>query len=125
MGAEPAAGSPIDKMTNRVRQGLASLVARVKALRLAVRVDNFRLVQHLRMGLVLYLKHLGQSLRSDVARLFEVSGVWVRNAGERHQTKRQVLQVIRRIIPRLTRSSRAWETWSFSNTQLIVKPGSS
>src|SRR6516162_4026942 len=101
MGTKLAAGSPLDKMTDRLRQGLASLVARVKALRNAVRVDNFRLVQRLRKGLVLYLRHLGQPLHSDVARLFEVSGTWVRNAGKRHQTKRRVLEVIRRIIPRL------------------------
>ena len=55
------------------------------------------------MGLVLYLRHLGEPLRNDIARLVDVSGVWVRNIGERHQTKRHVLQIIRRIIPRLER----------------------
>jgi hypothetical protein len=63
-----------------------------------VRVDNFRLAQRLRMGLVLYLRHL---LRNDVARLFQVSGLWVRNVGDRHWTKRHIQRIIRRIIPRL------------------------
>ena len=103
MGARLATRSlfPIDKVTKGLRKGFTLLVARVKALRRAVRVDNFRLAQRLRMGLVLYLRHLGEPLRKDIARLVDVSGVWVRNVGERHQTKRQVLQIIRRVIPRL------------------------
>src|SRR6516164_1471056 len=103
MGAGLATRSlfPIDKMTKGLRKGFTLLVARVKALRRAVRVDNFRLAQRLRMALVLYLRHLGGPLRNDIARLVDVSGVWVRNVGERHQTKRQVLQIIRRVIPRL------------------------
>ena len=36
-----------------------------------------------------------------VAQLFEVSGLWVRNVGDRRQTKRSTLRVIRRIISRL------------------------
>ena len=74
------------------------LRVRVKTLRRAVRVDNFRLAQRLRMGLVLYLKHLEEPLRNDVARLFEVSGLWVRNVGHRRQTERNVQRIIRRII---------------------------
>ena len=77
------------------------LVARVKALRCAVRVDNFRLAQRLRMGLVLYLRHLERPLRNDVARLFAVSGLWVRNVGNRHHTKRNIQRISRRIIQRL------------------------
>jgi hypothetical protein len=103
MGARPAAGSlfAVAKVTKGLRKGFTLLVARVKALRRAVRVDNFRLAQRLRMGLVLYLRHLGEPLRNDVARLFEVSGLWVRNVGDRHQTKRNTLRIIRRIMPRL------------------------
>jgi hypothetical protein len=40
-------------------------------------------------------------LRNDVARLFEVSGLWVRNIGDRRQTKRNIQRIIRRIIPLL------------------------
>jgi hypothetical protein len=46
-------------------------------------------------------------MRDDVARLFEISGLWVRNVSDRHQTKRQIQRMIRRIIQRLdTRSDR-------------------
>ena len=80
-------------------KGLELLSGRVKALRLAVRLDNFRLAHRLRMGLAAYLRHLEEPLRDDIARLLEISGLWVRNVGDRHQTKRQILQIIRRIIP--------------------------
>jgi hypothetical protein len=40
-------------------------------------------------------------LRNEVARLFDVGGLWVRNVGDRHQTKRSTLQIIRRIVSRL------------------------
>jgi hypothetical protein len=96
-----AVGSLVDKATKGLRKGFSLLVARVKALRRAVRVDNFRLAQRLRMGLVLHLKHLKQPLRNDVAHLFEVSGLWVRNVGDRHQTKRTIQRISRHIIQRL------------------------
>ena len=94
-------GSLVDRASKGVRNGLSLLVARVKALRRAVRVDNFRLAQRLRMGLVLYLRHLEQPLQNDVARLFEVSGLWVRNVGNRHHTKRNIQRISRRIMQRL------------------------
>jgi hypothetical protein len=53
------------------------------------------------MGLVLYSRHLKEPLRNDVERLVRVSGLWVRNVGDRHQTKRNIQRIIRRIIPRL------------------------
>lgn len=96
-----AVWSLVNKTSEGVRKGLSLLVARVKALRRAVRADNFRLAQRLRMGLVLYLRHLEQPLRNDVARLFEVSGLWVRNVGSRHQTKRNIQRISRGIIQRL------------------------
>jgi hypothetical protein len=73
----------------------------VRALCRAVRADNIRLAQRLRVGLGLYLKHLEEPLRNDVGRLFEVSGLWVRNIGDRHQTKRNIQRISRRIIQRL------------------------
>jgi hypothetical protein len=98
MGARQEA---VDKVSKGLRKGFQFLAARVKALQRAVRVDNFRLAQRLRMGLVLYLRHLKEPLRNDVARLFQVSGLWVRNVGDRHWTKRHIQRIIRRIIPRL------------------------
>ena len=84
-----------------LRKGFALLAARIKALQCAVRLDNFRLAQRLRMGLVAYVRHLTEPLHNDVARLFEISGLWVRNVGDRRQTKRHIQRIIRRIIPRL------------------------
>jgi hypothetical protein len=53
------------------------------------------------MGLVLHLKHLTQPVRNDVAQLFEVSGLWVRNVGDRRQTKRTTLRISRYVMQRL------------------------
>src|ERR1700721_1409706 len=98
MGAGQAA---VDKVSKGLRKGFQFLAAQVKALRRAVRVDNFRLAQRLRMGLALYLRHLKEPLRNDVERLVRVSGLWVRNVGDRHRTKRNIQRIIRQIIPRL------------------------
>jgi hypothetical protein len=84
-----------------LRKGLSNLVARVMALRTAVRADKFRVAQRLRLALPLYVRHLETPLRKDIARLFDVSGLWVRNVGDRRRTKRNTLQIIRRIISRL------------------------
>jgi hypothetical protein len=81
MGARPGAGSLINRASKGIRKGFSLLAARVRALWRAVRVDNIRLAQRLRVGLGLYLKHLEEPLRNDVGRLFEVSGLWVRNIG--------------------------------------------
>jgi hypothetical protein len=61
------------------------------------------------MGLVLYLRHLEEPLRNDVARLFEVSGLWVRNVGDRHYTKQQIQRISRRILQRLDVRSDSWK----------------
>ena len=98
MGVGQAA---VDKVSKGLRKGFQFLAARVKALQRAVRVDNFRLAQRLRMGLALYLRHLKEPLRNDVERLVRVSGLWVRNVGDRHRTKRNIQRIIRQIIPRL------------------------
>ena len=107
MGAKPAAVS-LSRLSKGLRKGFQFLAARVKALRRAVRVDNFRLAERLRMGLGLYLRHLEEPLRSDVARLLQISGLWVRNVGDRHETKRQIQRIIRRIIQRLGARSNTW-----------------
>jgi hypothetical protein len=107
MGARPAAVS-LFRVARGLRNGFQYLAARVKALRGAVRVDNFRLAQRLRMGLGLYLKHLEEPLRNDVLRLFEVSGLWVRNVGDRRQAKRNIQRIVRRIVQRLDAQSNSW-----------------
>src|ERR1700733_193240 len=70
---------------------------------LFVRVDNFQIGATPTDGLGLYWRHLEEPLRNDVARLFQISRLWVRNIGNRHHTKRQIQRIIRRIIPRLAR----------------------
>ena len=104
MGARPA----LLRVAKGLRKGFQFLVDRVKALRRAVLADNFRLAQRLRTGLGLYLRHLEEPLRDDVARLFQVSGLWVRNIGDRHHTKRQIQRISRRIIRRLDPRSDSW-----------------
>jgi hypothetical protein len=44
---------------------------------------------------------LAKPLHAELKQLFAISGVWVRNVGDRHDTTRQILQIIRRIVPRL------------------------
>jgi hypothetical protein len=98
------------------------LASRVKGLRQAVRLDNFRWAQRLRLGLAAHLKDFKGPLRDDVALLFEISGLWVRNVGDRHDAKRQVQRIIRRVIPRLkTRYRRRKIGRGFpSNTHLEI-----
>ena len=100
MEARPAAAL-LFQVSKGLQKGFQFLVARVKALRRAVRVDNVRLAQRLRMALPLYVRHLKEQLRNDLARLFEVSGLWVRNIGDRRQIKRHIQRISRRIIQRL------------------------
>jgi hypothetical protein len=42
--------------------------------------------------------YLLKPLHDDLKELFEISGLWVRNVGSRHDTKRQIQQLVRRII---------------------------
>ena len=100
MGARSAADRVLG-VVRGLRKGLSHLVARVVALRTAVRADEFRVAQRVRLALPLYVRHLEAPLRNHVAQLFEVSGLWVRNLGDRRRTKRSTLQIIRRIISRI------------------------
>jgi hypothetical protein len=88
-------------MSSDHEQRFEVLADRVNGLRQAVRLDNFRSAQRLRAGLGGYLKDLKGPLRDDVAHLFEMTGVWLRNVDDRHEAKRQVQKVVRRIVVRL------------------------
>jgi len=88
-------------MSSDHEQRFEVLGNRVNGLRHAVRLDNFRSAQRLRAGLGGYLKDLKGPLRDDVAHLFELTGVWLRNVDDRHEAKRQIQKVIRRIVVRL------------------------
>ena len=77
-----------------------NLYGLVQSLSYVVRLNDLKTAQRLRVRLALVLrqpKGLAKSLRAELTQLFAISGVWVRNVGDRHQTKRH----IRRILPRL------------------------
>jgi hypothetical protein len=80
-----------------------SVVGRIKGLRYAVRLNDFRLAQRLRMALVAILRHVDEPVRDEVARLVDVSGLWVRNLGDRHKIKREIDRLVRDIVPHLDR----------------------
>ena len=81
---------------------LEVLSQQVKALRNAIRGNNFKRAQPPPDGTCRdLLRHLQPQLRDDIVRLFEISGLWLRNVGNRHDTKLQVQRAIRRILPRL------------------------
>ncbi len=82
------------------------LLGRVKGLRYAVQLDEFRLAQRLRMGLAAYLRHLEAPLRDEVAQLFEITGLWLRNIGDRREHKRHAQRQIRHILLRLNGRAR-------------------
>ena len=84
-----------------------SLAGRIKGLRHAVRLNDFKLAQRFRMGLGVTLRHLDEPVRHDVARLVDVSGLWVRNVGDRHKNKREIQKLARDIVPQLGAQPRA------------------
>jgi hypothetical protein len=80
-----------------------SVVNRIKGLRYAVRLNDFKLAQRLRMALVATLRHIDEPMRDEVAQLLHVSGLWVRNVGDRHKIKRDIDKLARDIVPHLGR----------------------
>jgi hypothetical protein len=94
------------KLNAQQRAERLNLYGLVQGLSYVIRLNDIRTVQYLRARLALVLRNSGglaKPLHAEIKRLFVISGVWVRNVGDRHQTKRHVLQIIRRIIPRLNR----------------------
>ena len=93
-------------MKSKAQQNLErlNLYGLVQGLSYVVRLDDLKTAQHLRARLAWVLRQpsgRAKRLHAELKQLFAISGVWVRNAGDRHDTKRQILQIIRRIIPRL------------------------
>jgi hypothetical protein len=84
-----------------------SLAGRIKGLGCAVRLNDFRLAQRLRMALAVTVRHLDELMRDEVARLVDISGLWVRNVGDRHKNKREIQKLTRDIVPQLGARSRA------------------
>jgi hypothetical protein len=102
-------------MSSDHKNRIELLANRVNGLRHAVRLDNFKVAQSLRSGLAAYLKDLEGPLRDDLVQLFEITGVWLRNLDDRHKTKRQIQQLIRRVMPRLQRGLSATHSTKLDN----------
>ena len=76
----------------------------VQGLSYVVRLNDLRTAQHFRARLAGVLRrphNLAKPLHDELKELFEISGLWVRNVGNRHDIKLQIQRLIRRIVPRL------------------------
>src|SRR5262245_48722580 len=76
----------------------------VQSISYVVRLNDLKTAQHLRARLALALRRpvkLTKLLHDELEELLEISGVWVRNLGDRHDAKGKIQQLNRRIIPRL------------------------
>ena len=92
------------KLNAHQRLERLNLYGLVQSLSYIVRLNDLKTAQRLRVRLALVLrqpKGLAKSLHAELAQLFAISGLWVRNVGDRHQTKRHIQELIRRILPRL------------------------
>ena len=73
---------------------------RLERLNLYGLVQSLSYVVRVRLALVLRQpKGLAKSLHAELTQLFAISGVWVRNVSDRHDTKRHIQELIRRILP--------------------------
>jgi hypothetical protein len=73
----------------------------VQGLSYVVRLNDLRTAQHFRARLTGVLRrphNLAKPLHDDLEDLLEISGLWVRNVGNRHDVKLQIQRLIRRII---------------------------
>ena len=76
----------------------------VQGLSYVVRLNDFKTAQHLRAKLAWVLRrshNLTKPQHHDVEELFAISGLWVRNVGNRHDIELQIRRLIRRIARRL------------------------
>jgi hypothetical protein len=76
----------------------------VRSLSYVVRLNDLKTAQHLRARLAWVLRRphdLARPLHGDLKELFEISGLWVRNVGKRHDLKLQIRRLIRRIVERV------------------------
>jgi hypothetical protein len=92
------------KLNAQQRAQRLHLYGLVQGLSYVVRLNDLKTAQHLRAKLAWVLRrphNLAKPLHDDVKELFVISGLWVRNAGNRHDTKLQIRRFIRRIVPRL------------------------
>jgi hypothetical protein len=92
------------KLTAQQRAVRLHLHGLVRSLSFGVRLNDPKTAQHFRARLAWVLRRLpdlAKPLHGDLKELFEISGLWVRNVGERHALKLQIQRLIRRIVQRV------------------------
>jgi len=94
------------KLTAQQRAIRLQLYGLVQSLSYVVRLNDLKTAQHFRARLAWVLRRphdLAEPLHVDLKELFEISGLWVRNVGERHALRLQIRRLIRRIVERIKR----------------------
>jgi hypothetical protein len=77
------------KLSVQQRTVRLHLYGLVRSLNCVIRLNDLKTAQHLRARLAWVLRHpnsLAKPLRGDLKELFEISGLWVRNVGNRHDS---------------------------------------
>jgi hypothetical protein len=91
------------KLSAQQRAGRLQLYGLVLSLSYVVRLNDLKTAQHFRARLAWVLRRphdIAKPLHHDLKELFEISGLWVRNVGERHDLKLQIQRLVRRIVRR-------------------------
>ena len=88
------------KVSARQRAVRLQLYGLVRSLSYVVRLNDLKTAQHFRARLALVLRRPSDLAKpdGDLTELFETIGLWVRNVGNRYDTK---LQIRRLIVPRV------------------------
>jgi hypothetical protein len=92
------------KLTAQQRAVRLQLYGLVRSLSYVVRLSDLKTTQHFRARLAWVLRRphdIAKPLHGDLKELFDISGLWVRNVGERHDLKMQIQRLIRRIVQRV------------------------
>jgi hypothetical protein len=92
------------KLTAQQRAIRLQLYGLVQSLSYVVRLNDLKTAQHFRARLAWVLRRphdLARPLHGDLRELFEISGLWVRNVGERRDLKLQIRRLILRIGQRV------------------------
>ena len=92
------------KLTAQQRAIRLHLYGLVQSLSYVVRLNDLKTAQHFRARLAWVLRRphdLARPLHGDLRELFEISGLWVRNVGERRDLKLQIQRLILRIGQRV------------------------
>ena len=93
--------SETDKLNAQQRLQMYGLV---QGLSYVVRLHDFKTAQHFRAKLAWVLRrpqNLTKPQHHDLKELFAISGLWVRDEGNRHDIELQIRRLIQRIARRL------------------------